>query len=457
MPSVGSGDRTIKTKFNTIRPDASCARRAEVSTMRRQLTGLWQHTDFVRLWVGSTVSGIGSQITFLALPLAAVLTLDATPLQMGLLAAAGSIPALIFGLGTGVWVDRVKKRPVMILADYGRALLICTIPVAAIFQLLNIWHLYFVALAMGTFNMLFAVASRSMIPALVGRDELVEANSKLEIGRSAAQVVGPGIAGILIRVLGAPIALVVDAVTFVVSSVAVQTIRTPEPEAAPSTGETSFIREAMVGLRLIARSQVLLPIAAVVAGLSIFNAMFESVWLLYVSQSLGIGPLAFGTMFSVSSVGFLAGAFVSAKVIRWAGAGRALVLGVVVLGLTDMATPLVGGPVIVTTVILTTAMFFFGIGATIYNVSQVSMRQAYTPLRLQGRVHGAMNTLEVGLVPIGALIGGVMGEVIGLRPTLFIGAAGEMLGIIWLVFTPVWRLRDLPASPEDDAEDQIRS
>ena len=235
--------------------------------MRTRLTGLWQRADFVKLWVGSTVSGFGAQITFLALPLAAVLALDATPLEMGLLAAAGSVPALMFGLGTGVWVDRVKKRPVMIVADYGRAILIWTVPVAAVFQLLNIWRLYFVAFAMGAFNMLFTVANRSMLPTLVGRAELVEANGKLEVGRSSAQVVGPGIAGILIRAFRAPIALVVDAVTFVVSAVAVQTIRTTEPESAPSMGESRFIREAMVGLKLIARSQVLLPIVVVVAGL----------------------------------------------------------------------------------------------------------------------------------------------------------------------------------------------
>ena len=425
--------------------------------MHLRLTGLWRNADFMRLWVGSAVSGVGSQITFLALPLTAVLVLDASPLQMGILAALGGAPALIFGLGTGVWVDRIRKRPVMITADYGRTILICTIPVAAVFQSLHIWHLYVVALSVGILNMLFSVASRSMLPSLIGRDDLVEANSKLEIGRSGSQVVGPGIAGILIRAFSAPIALIVDAVTFVVSAVAVQTIRTPEPEPVSSPEESRFIGEAVAGLQLIARSQVLLPIAAVVAGLSIFNAMFESVWLLYVSRNLGIGPLAFGTMFSVSSVGFLVGAFVSAQVIRWAGTGRALVLGVVVVGLTDMATPLAGGPIIATTLVLTTAMFFFGIGATIYNVSQVSMRQAYTPLRLQGRMHGAMNTLEVGLVPIGALLGGVLGEAIGLRPTLFIGAAGEMLGIIWLLFTPVWSLRSLPSGPEDDAKDQIRA
>ena len=420
--------------------------------MRLRLTGLWRNADFVRLWVGSTVSGVGSQITFLALPLTAVLALDASPLQMGILAAMGGAPALIFGLGTGVWVDRVRKRPVMIIADYGRAFLICTVPIAAVFHLLHIWHLYVVALSVGILNMIFSVASRSMLPTLIGRDELVEANSKLEIGRSAALVSGPGIAGVLIRAFSAPIALIVDMVTFVVSAVAIQTIRAPEPKPSPSKEGGSFIREAQAGLRLIARSDVLLPVAVVIAGLSIFNAMFEAVWLLYVSKSLGIGPLAFGAMFSVSSVGFLVGAFVATWMIRLIGVGRALALGVVLAGLSDMATPLAGGSVVSVLVTLTTAMFVFGIGATVFNVSQVSLRQAFTPTRLQGRMHGAMNSLEVGLVPIGALIGGLLGEAIGLRPTLFLSSIGEMAAVGWLLFTPVWNLHDAQSKSDEQFE-----
>ena len=212
--------------------------------MRLRFTGLWRNADFVRLWVGSTVSSVGSQITFLALPLTAVLALDASPLQMGILAALGGAPALFFGLGTGVWVDRVRKRPVMIIADYGRAILICTVPIAAVFQSLNIWHLYVVALSVGILNMLFSVASRSMLPSLIGRDDLVEANSKLEVGRSASLVSGPGIAGVLIRAFSAPIALIVDAMTFVVSAIAIQTIRAPEPKPSLSDEGGSFIREA---------------------------------------------------------------------------------------------------------------------------------------------------------------------------------------------------------------------
>jgi Na+/melibiose symporter-like transporter len=402
----------------------------------------------MRLWVGGTVSGFGSQITFLALPFTAVLVLDASPLQMGILAAAGSAPSLILGLGVGVWVDRRKKRPIMIVADYGRAVLLIAIPTAAAFDVLRIEYLYAIALGVGVLRMFFSVANRSMLPSLVARDELVEANSKLAIGRSASQVAGPGVAGVLIQVFAAPAALIIDAVSFVVSALAIRSIQAPEPEPEVSPTGGDFLDEARQGLGLIWRNRILLGIAGVLGGLAIFNAMFEAVWLLYVNKDLGVGPFAFGVMFSMSSVGFLLGSFVAARVIRWAGVGRAIVLGVVMVGLSDLATPLVGGSVVVVVALLTSANFFFGVGATVANVSQESLRQATTPLRLQGRMNGVMDSLQVGLVPIGALVGGVLGQTIGLRPTLFLAAVGELAAVIWLLLTPVWSLRDLP-EPSD--------
>ena len=416
--------------------------------MRFRFTGLWRHPDFMRLWLGGTVSGFGTQITFLALPLTAVLVLDATPLQMGILASAGSAPSLIFGLGVGVWVDRRKKRPIMIAPDYGRALLLLAVPIAAAFQGLRIEFLYAIALGVGMLGLLFSVASRSMLPSLVARDELVEANSKLAIGGSASQVAGPGVAGILVQLFTAPVALIVDAVTFVISALAIRSIQAPEPEPKAFPKARDFFDEARQGLRLIWQNRVLLAIAGVVGGIAIFNSMFEAVWLLYVNKNLGIGPLAFGMMFSMGGVGFSLGAFFADRVIRWAGTGRAIVLGVVIAGLSDLATPLAAGPVFAVIALLTSATFFFGVGATVSSVSQVSLRQAATPLRLQGRMNGVMNSLEVGLVPVGALIGGVLGQTIGLRPTLFLAAGGELAAVIWLPLTPVWSLRDLP-DPSD--------
>ena len=405
----------------------------------------------MKLWVGATVSRFGSQITFLALPLTAVLVLDATPVQMGILMAMGTAPALVFGLGAGVWVDRRKKRPLLIATDYGRALLLLAIPVLAFLDLLRIEYLYAIALGLGMLTLVFGVASRSMLPSLVEREELVEANSKLAIGRSASEVVAPGVGGVLVQLFTAPITLVIDAVSFVVSALAIQSMRAPEPEPEPSEGGDAFLREAWRGLDFVGRNRVLLAIAGVVGGIAVFNSMFEAVWLLYVSKDLGLNPVTFGIMFSVGSVGFLAGAVAAERLIAWLGIGRAIVIGVVLAGLSDLATPLVEGSVIAIVIVLTVASFIFGIGATIYGIAQESLRMAATPLSLQGRMNGVMNSLGMGLIPLGALVGGFLGETIGMRPTLFIAAGGELAAVLWLLLTPVWKLRDLPSQAEDES------
>ncbi len=410
--------------------------------------GLWRHPNFLKLWVGGTVSAFGSQITFLALPLTAVLVLDASPLQMGILAAIGGLPSLAFGVGVGVWVDRLRKRRVMIVADYGRALLLLSVPIAAWLQVLRIEHLYAVALGTGTLGMFFGVANRSILPALVSREKLVEANSKLAIGTSASQVAGPGVGGVLIHLVTAPVALVVDAATFVISAIALRGIRLAE--AVPSASETgdSFLKQAREGLAVVGRNRILLPIAVAIGGIAVFNAMFEAVWLLYVNKQLQVEPLAFGFLFAVSSVGFMVGAFVAERLIRWLGPGPAMIVAIVIAALSDLVTPLAGGPLAAVVVLLTTSMFLFGIGATVYGVCQGSLRQATTPLRLQGRMNGIMNTLEIGLVPLGALAGGVVAEAFGMRPTLFVAAGLEFAVALWLFLSPIRSLRELPKPDE---------
>ena len=223
---------------------------------------------------------------------------------MGILMAMGTVPALIFGLGAGVWVDRRKKRPIMIATDYGRALLLLAIPVLAVLGVLRIEYLYVIALALGMLTLFFGVASRSMLPSLVAREELVEANSKLAIGRSASEVVAPGVGGILVQLFTAPVALIIDAVSFVLSALAIQSMRTPEPEPEASSGDGAFMREVLQGIDLVWRNRVLLAIAGVVGGIAVFNSMFEAVWLLYVSKDLELEPVTFGIMFSMGASAF---------------------------------------------------------------------------------------------------------------------------------------------------------
>ena len=412
--------------------------------MAFRLKGLWRHPDFMRLWTSRTASRFGSEITFLALPLTAVLLLDATPMQMGILAAVGSAPALVLGLGVGVWVDRWRKRPVMILASLGRALLLITIPIAAAFQVLHIEQLYAVALGVGMMGSFFQVANRSLLPSLLAREQLVEANSKLAVGSSASQVAGPGAAGVLVQLVSAPIALVIDAATFVVSALTIRSIRTPEIKPIRQVGGPSFAREVREGLAAIGQNGILVAIAVAIAALAVFNAMFEAVWILYVNRQLGVEPVTLGLMFSVGGAGFVLGAVLAPHLIRWLGSGRAMITSVAILGLSDLATPLAGGPLVAIVFLLASAAFLFGVGVTIYSVAQESIRQALTPLRLQGRMNGVMNALEVGLVPVGALIGGYLGQTIDLRSTLFLSAGGELIAVIWLLFTPIRSLTDLP-------------
>ena len=332
----------------------------------------------------------------------------------------------------------------MVAADYGRALLIVTVPVAAALGVLRMEQLYAVAFGVGTLSLLFAVASQSMLPLLVGRNALVEANSKLTIGRSGSEVVGPSVAGALVHLATAPAALAVDAATFVVSALSIHSIRAVEPKPQSARDRGGPIDEAREGFSLIARNRALLALGGLIGTLAICNAMFEAVWILYVSQGLDLSASALGILFSVGGVGFVIGASIADRVVRKIGLGPTILLGALLAGVSDLATPLAGGPLVAIFVTLIPAMLGFGIGATVYSVGQMSLRQATTPAQLLGRMNAVMNLLAVGLVPIGALMGGVLGEAIGLRTTLFIAVAGELSAGLWLVFSPVLSMRGLP-------------
>ena len=267
--------------------------------MRPRFAGLWRHADFVKLWTGQTISLFGSQITFLALPLTAVLVLEASPAQMGFLTAAGAIPSLLVGLFVGVWVDRYRRRPILIAADLGRAALLFAIPVAAILGMLRIEHLYVVAFLVGTLELFFDVAHRSFLPSLVKREQLVEGNSKLEMSRSIAMILGPGVAGGLVQLVTAPIAIAVDAISFLISALFLGWIRAPEPAPKPSDQRENIWRELGEGLRLVSGNRLLRAIAGCMGIVGLFNSVLEAVFVLYVTRELGIEPGLLGLVCSV--------------------------------------------------------------------------------------------------------------------------------------------------------------
>jgi MFS family permease len=409
--------------------------------LSRPLGGLWRDAGFRNLWGAQTISLLGSQVTALALPLTAALALEATPAQMGLLGAAGAAPALLLGLFVGVWVDRRRRRPIMIAADLGRAALLLLIPAAALFGTLRIELLYAVALLCGALSLLFEVAYRAFVPALLPRERLVDANSKLELSRSAAEVGGPGLAGGLIGLAGAPLAVAADAISFLASALLLARLRAPEP--APTLREHRSIREEIgEGLRVITGSPPLRALAGCSGVLILFSSLLEAVFVLYLTRELGLAPTLVGLIFASGNVGFLVGALLGERAARRIGVGPAIAGGLLLTGLGDLLVPLAGGPPAIVVALLLAAQFLFGCGLTIYNINQVSLRQALTPDHLQGRVSATFSLLLWSGAPLGALAGGALGELIGLRGALLLAAAGELAAALWLWRSPLRSLRE---------------
>jgi MFS family permease len=414
--------------------------------MRLRFNGLWRDVSFMKLWVGQAISLFGSQITFLALPLTAVLVLDATPAQMGVLMALEALPSPLVGLFVGVWVDRYRRRPILIVADLGRAVLLGVVPVAALLGLLRIEHLYLVCFLVSILGLSFDVAHRSFLPSLVGRELLVEANSKLELSNSVAEIAGPGVAGGLIQIVTAPIAIAVDAISYLISALLLALIRVSEPVPRAAEQQQNIREEIGEGFQLVLGDRLLRSIAGCLGTLYLFNGVLEAVFILYVTQELGIGAGLLGLIFAGGSVGLAVGALLLGRIVRRFGWGPGIMVGLLLVGLSDLLIPLVGGAVGVAmaTAVLVTAQFLFGLGLVVFNAGQVSLRQARTPDALQGRMNATMGFLAGAVVPLGGLLGGMLGETIGLRPTLFLAAFGEMLSILWLLLSPLRSQRGQP-------------
>lgn len=410
-----------------------------MSAFSEQSTLTSSNSDFNKLWVGQTISLIGSQVTILALPITAAVTLGATSLQMGMLSALGSLPALLFGLFAGVWVDHHKRRMVLIGADIGRAIALSLIPLSVLAGMLRVEVLYVVSFLAGSLGLFFNIAYRSYLPSLVEGGQLVRANSRLELSSSIAEIAGPGLAGGLVQLIGAPMAIAIDAFSYLVSAFSVGLIRAPEPELHPEGTQTHLGRDIQDGLRHVFGEAKLCALAGCITSLSFFNAIFEAVQILYLTRLLGLSAGWLGIIFAGGSVGFLLGAMVTERVNKRIGMGKSLLLGVVLVGSSDLLFPIAGRLQVQWLVIglLILAQFFFGIGLTLFQIGQVSLRQSLTPDHLQGRMNATLSMLSWGIVPLGGLLGGVLGEFFGVSPTLVLAAIGEVLSVLWLYFSPV--------------------
>ncbi len=413
---------------------------------------LWRRPDFAALWAAETISQIGSQITAIALPLVAVVALDASSFAVGLLAAATWLPYLLFGLAAGVWVDRLRRRPLMIAADLARAAALAVVPLAAANGLLGVPALIVVALVVGSLSVVFDVAYLAYLPGLVGREHLIEANGKLEASASAAQIIGPGLAGTLVGFAGAPFAVLFDAASFVVSALCIGRIRAPEPPPVPPAERPGFRTEIRDGLRSVADSPILRALAAASATTNLAGFMFLAIYILYMVRDLGLAPDAIGFVLAAGGAGALLGAMLAEPLRRRIGIGPAILVAMFAFGATGMLVPLAVLVPRVALPLVVGAEFLQWMAIVMHDVNAISLRQGIVPDRMLGRVNGTMKFISWGLRPVGSLLGGILGGVIGLAGTLVLSEAGMFLAFAWYLLSPIPRLRDIP--PLDSAADE---
>jgi MFS family permease len=405
--------------------------------MQKFRIGLWKNSDFVKLWLGQTVSHFGSGITGIALPLTAVLILAATPMQMGILGALDGVSVLLIGLLAGIWVDRVRRRPLMIATDLSRAFILGTIPLAAILGVLGIWQLYIVAALAGMLTVIFTVASSAYLPSLISQESLVEGNSKLGMSDALAEIGGPAVAGPLVQLLSAPFAILFDALSFLFSACCLGLIHKPESHPTIREQRTSIWSDLLEGIGLVLKNPLLRSLAGSAGIFSLFGNFVGALYALYVIRQIGASPIFLGLLVATGGLSALLGAILAERVVQRFGLGKTVGIGLFMYGTTGLLIPLAGGSVTFALLLLFLSQLLGDASVSIYFIAEVSLRQSLVPSNLLGRTNAAMQFLSQGGAPLGALLAGILGGMIGLRLTIFIGVLGIMLAGTWLILSPV--------------------
>jgi len=403
---------------------------------------LWQHQDFRKLWIGQTVSELGSVVTRTAVPLVALLVLGAGPWELAVLVIVSSTGVLLVGLIAGAWVDRLRRRPLLIWDDLIRAALLLSIPVAFALGALRMEQLYVVMFLESCLGALFDAAYPAYVPTLIGRDRLVEGNSRLATSSSIAEIGGPGFAGALVQIVSAPFAILVDAVSFVVSAATLLMIRAPESPRPARETATRITHEIVEGLRTVRRHAIVFPLAARSVPAHVFGAFYGVLYSLYLLRELHLNPLLLGIVISAGGVGSLVGSLFASRVVTALGIGRALVGTAIAASMLGVLTPLAQGPVALATLMVFLPQLIGDGLQTIEGVAERSLIQGVIPDRILGRVNATLDVVAHGIgYPLGALVAAFVAEQIGVRGAIAIGWAGMALSILWVVFSPVPGLR----------------
>jgi MFS family permease len=403
---------------------------------KSRFSGLWRHPDFMKLWTGQTISELGSRITRDGVPLTAVIVLHAQPSQMGIITAIGAASILLFGLLAGMWVDRMRRRPIMIAADLGRAAILATIPMAAFAHRLSMTQLYVVIALAGFCTVFFDVAYQSYMPSLVERDNLLEGNSKLAMSSSAAEIAGPSLTGILVQLITAPVAILFDAISFLISAASVALIRKPEPPHQPSSGQPHPI----AGLRFVFGHPLLRPLALFSVTAFLFLGFLGPLYVLYAIRDLRLTPAELGMAIGMGGVGSMIGATLAPAIGRRLGLGHTFIGAAITMAAAYALIPLAQGPRPMPLIFLIASQLVGDFAFTAYFVNALTLRQSLAPEDMLGRVNAAMQLLTRGVIPLSALASGILAGAIGVRPTITIAVAGILSASVWLIASPIRNL-----------------
>ena len=407
---------------------------------------LLRNPDFLKLWTGQTISSIGSRITREGLPMTAVVALGATPFEMGILNGASGVAVVLFGLIAGAWADRMRRRPILIATDFGRAAVLGLVPLLAWLHRLTIPHLYAIGAVAGVLTVLFDVSYQAYLPSLVERENVLEGNSRLALSESVAEIAGPGLTGVLVQWITAPLAILFDAISFLVSALSLLWIR--KREAGPARAEDPHIgREIKEGLRVCLQHPVLRALALRTGFGSFFMGFIGSMYILFAMRELKLNAALLGAVISVGGVSALVGAVAAEPVIRRIGYGPSLIASAMLAGCGALLLSLAHGPASVSVAFLVASQCCDA-SWSVFSISDTTIRQSIAPDHVLGRVNSAMLLLFRGMYPAGAFVGGALAEKAGIRATIFAGAVGFIASNLFLIFEPKVRSMGVAALPE---------
>jgi MFS family permease len=404
-----------------------------------RLSGLWASRSFTLLWTGQTASQLGSQVTLVALPLTAILVLNATPLEVGLLTATGFLPAALFGLLAGVLVDRVRRRPLQIGCQFVLAATTISVPIASWLGILRLEQLFALQAINGALTVVSSAAGQAYLPRLVKPPQLTEANAKLTTGSAVARIVGPGFGGALVQIASAPMAMVVDAVSFAFCAVCLLLIRTPE-QPFNRTARRSLFSDIQEGLYLVIKHPLIRPMFLSGGAYNFFAAIFVAVYTLFMVRELGVAATNVGIIVACGGAGGVLGGVVADRFAQRFGMGRAIICGMLLLAVMHVVAPLAFGPSVVIVPLLGGAAAFAQLGLAVMTVNRTTLIQQIVPAHAQGRVAATQQVVVLAAVPIGAALGGVLGDTLGLRGTVGLAAVGTILATVPMLRSRLWTI-----------------